>query len=464
MRGVLGRALLRGSIDRRNSKSTAGRLSNRRNLDLAITFVLTRLTELRMKVIYTNSSMRKTIGVVGLTTNANVGDYLLVESAKYLLRTHDPDTVLVDIDVDPRDKSIQAGKRRLNFRVAEIMGAFQRPILSILRGSRIAYAYNYLYWKIKLGWYFNQRIKDLDAIVFAGGGFIKFKTQGLNYLDELILKVAHKRNIPVMMNAVGVEGYSETDIRCQRLKKTLNFDNVKVITTRDDIDTLNDHYITNRNTVTDRVGDPVFWLKDMEIVEEDVHKAVSPTRNRIGINLINPNNFSTYGGNVSAATIVNFYRNLIAELRQLDADFYLFSNGMRVDQSFGRSLVSSMNLRSEQLIDRPITSAEFVNTVAGFDIILSARMHAGITAYAIDVPVVGLIWGEKLQFLTEITGLRDRYFDENELDYKKIAAMLVSNDLPDPDQELRSELRDRTQRHLTDFMDSVARGKTSSTN
>src|SRR5699024_10591908 len=149
------------------------------------------------------------------------------------------------------------------------------------------------------------------AIVFAGGGFIKFKTQGLNYLGELVLKTAHKRNIPVMMNAVGVVGDSETDDRCQGLKRMLNFDNEKVITTRDDIDTLNDHYIKNPNIVTERVGDPVFWLKNMEIVNSSIEKEPSPTANRIGINLINPNNFSTYGGDASRAIVINFYRNLI---------------------------------------------------------------------------------------------------------------------------------------------------------
>ncbi|HIY64803.1 MAG TPA: polysaccharide pyruvyl transferase family protein [Candidatus Agrococcus pullicola] len=408
--------------------------------------------------------MRRTIGVVGLTTNENVGDYLLVEASKYLLRTHDPDTVLVDIDVDPRNKQVRSGRRRLNFRVAEIMKAFERPVLSVFRGPRMTYYYNTMYWRTKLGWYFKQRVKNLDAIVFAGGGFIKFKTQGLNYLDELILKAAHKQNIPVMMNAVGVEGYSETDIRCQRLKRVLNYDNVKVITTRDDVDTLQGHYITNPNTVTERVGDPVFWLREMEIVDENVTKEADRTGNRIGINLINPNNFSVYGSSISRASVVNFYRNLIAELQRRDADFYLFSNGMKVDQTFGRNLAVTMNLRKDQLINKPRTSREFVNLVAGFDIILSARMHAGITAYALDIPVVGLIWGEKLQFLTKITGLRDRYFDEHELDFKKIAGLLMNNDLPEPDLERRAELRNRTQRQLADFVDEVVKGKTSSTN
>jgi polysaccharide pyruvyl transferase WcaK-like protein len=401
--------------------------------------------------------MRRTIGVVGLLTNENVGDYLLVEASKHLLRAHDPDTMLVDIDVDPKNESVRSGMRRLNFRVAAIMKAFEGPVLSLVRSPRLAYLYQYAYWRTKLGWYFDERIRDLDAIVFTGGGFIKYKTQGLNYIDELILTTARRRGIPVMMNAVGVEGYSETDIRCQRLKRALNFDNVKVITTRDDIDTLDNRYITNPDTITERVGDPVFWLGDMEIVERSAGDRADRPGNRIGINLINPQNFSAYGGDISPDAVINFYRNLIAELQWLDADFFLFSNGMTVDQTFGRSLVATMNLRSDQLAHRPTTSAEFVNLVAGFDIILSGRMHAGITAYAIDVPVVGLIWGEKLQFLTEITGLRDRYFTEHELDFTKIARMLVSNDLPQPDLQRRTELRERTRRRLAAFVESVPR-------
>ncbi|WP_434810418.1 polysaccharide pyruvyl transferase family protein [Microbacterium sp. bgisy189] len=401
--------------------------------------------------------MRRTIGVVGLMTNENVGDYLLVEASKYLLRTCDPDIAVVDIDVDPHTPAVRTGMRRLNFRAAAVMKAFQRPILSVVRSPRFAYHYHSMYWRTKLGWYFKERVSGLDALIFTGGGFIKYKTQGLNYIDELILKAAHRQGIPVMMNAVGVEGYSETDIRCQRLKRALNTDNVKVITTRDDLDTLDAHYITNPNIETERVGDPVFWLDEMDMVDRHTRERAEPRRRRIGINLLNPQNFSVYGGDLSPDAVVNFYRNLIAELQRLDADFTLFSNGMTVDQTFGRSLVSSMNLRSEQLVDRPTTSTEFVNLVASFDIILSARMHAGITAYALEVPVIGLIWGEKLRFLTSITGLRDRYFNEDELDFVKIARMLVDNDMPRPDAARRGELRERTRRQLARFVDTVPR-------
>lgn len=402
--------------------------------------------------------MRNTVGVVGLTTNENVGDYLLVEAAKYLLRSHDPDTLLVDIDVDPRSVEIHSARQRATHRISEAMRALRRPILTVFRGARFAYYYDTLTWRIRLGKHLERKIKGLDALVFAGGGFIKFKTQGLNYLTELIISIAQKNRVPVMMNAVGVEGYSDEDIRCQKLKLALNSDVVKVITTRDDIETLNSSYIAREGIVTDRVGDPVFWLPEMNIVEGTKRRAGS---SRIGINLINPNNFSTYGGAATRDSIVNFYCNLIAELQARDADFCLFSNGMTVDQRFGQDLVRRMNLREDQLIPQPITSVDFVELVLGFDIILSARMHAGITAYALDVPVVGLIWGEKLQFFTQITGLSDRYFREDELDFRKIADLLIDNNLPRPDQERRSELRDRTRKYISEFMDGNLRGQKS---
>lgn len=397
-----------------------------------------------------STHMRNTVGVVGLTTNENVGDYLLVESAKFLLRSHDPDTLLVDIDVDPRSEEIRSGRQRITHRVSSIMRTLRRPVLTVFRGPRFAYWYDSTTWRIRLSRHLEGKIKGLDALVFAGGGFIKFKTQGLNYLTELIIAIAQKNGVPVMMNAVGVEGYSDEDVRCQKLKAALNSGVVKMITTRDDIETLNTRYIAREGIVTERVGDPVFWLSEMNILDAPRTRV---GRSRIGINLINPNNFTTYGGVTSRASIVNFYSSLIAELQARDADFYLFSNGMKVDQRFGEDLLRRMNLREDRLLRRPTNSVGFVRLVSDFDIILSARMHAGITAYALDVPVVGLIWGEKLQFFTRITGLRDRYFREDELDVKQIASLLIDNNLPQPDRALRSELRERTRACLSEFID-----------
>lgn len=396
--------------------------------------------------------MKKTIGVVGLTSNENIGDYLLVEATKYLIRDYNPDVAFVDIDIDPREPRVYRGNKKIHLKIFEALNRFEKPLLKLIPFKRFAYHYRYFYWWLKLNWHYQEKIDGIDALIFTGGGFIKFKTQGLNYLDELVLKVAKKRNIPVMFNAVGVEGYSDTDIRSQKLKKALNFDNVKMITTRDDIDTLKNKYLDKKDTVSARVGDPVFWLREMYAYTKPISKSDAA---KIGINLINPNNFSNYGGSISRDSVVNFYKNLIIELKERKADFYLFSNGMDVDQRFGSLLVESMNLRKDQLLPVPVTSAEFIDILSSFDVILSARMHAGISAYALDIPVVGLIWGEKLQFLTEITGLRDRYFNEDELDHIKIADMLIKNNMKLPDKKKREALRNQTIHYLYNFLDSL---------
>jgi polysaccharide pyruvyl transferase WcaK-like protein len=393
------------------------------------------------------------IGVVGLYSNENIGDYLLVESAKFLLKKHSPDISLRDIDVDPRDPRVFGGRRKINFFIFEVLSRYKRPIFSVIRSSHFQYHYEYFLWWIKLNWFYKEIIQNLDGLVIAGGGFIKFKTQGLNYLDEQLIKIAQKRNIPVMFNAVGVEGYDADDIRCQKLKKALNLEVVKVVTTRDDLETLQKKYLTKKKVVSDVVGDPVFWLQDCFSIRKN------PSTTKIGINLINPNNYKAYGGEADYFKIDNFYKNLIQELGVLGADFYLFSNGMEIDQRFGQRLITSMNLPKDRLISRPEDSTEFLEIISEFKVILAARMHAGIVAYALDIPKVGLIWSEKIDFLANIIGERKTYFSEDELDYKKIAHLLDNSQSLKINTQTKEALKKKTLKYIGIFLDDIEKSR-----
>jgi polysaccharide pyruvyl transferase WcaK-like protein len=393
------------------------------------------------------------IGVVGLFSNKNIGDYLLVESAKFLLKKQSPDIALKDVDVDPRNPAIWSGRRKINLKIHSIMSHYKNAVFKIIIFPTMRYYYEYFMWWIKIDWLYKEYIKDVDCLVVAGGGFLKFRTQGLSYLDEILINNAKKRNIPVMFNAVGIEGYDSKDIRCSRLKKAINSNVVKVITTRDDVKTLREDYVFNEKIITALVGDPVFWLKDCFSIRRD------ETSNKIGINLINPNNYIAYGGTTSYFKIENFYKNLLQELSIRDTDFYLFTNGMLVDQKFGRKLLKKMNLPKSRLLHRPSDSPEFLAQVSQFGVILSARMHAGIVAYALDIPKVGLIWSEKIEFLATITGERANYFNEHELDYKKIADLLCDGIGKKVDDKKREELKKKTFKHIQTFLESVTANK-----
>src|SRR5690554_5689261 len=416
--------------------STPVRGTTPRNLLSSHEFEYLRSYERSRRLTSTMASKR--VGVVGLYSNENVGDYLLVESAKFLLKKHLPDISLQDVDVDPRGPGVYEGRRRVNLYMHDVLMQYRKVVFSVIRLRRFQYAYDYFLWWVKVNWFYKEAIQSLDGLVIAGGGFIKFKTQGLNYLDEQIIKIAKKRKIPVMFSAVGVEGYDPNDIRCQRLKRVLNFDVVRVITTRDDLDTLRNSYVTDQSIVTDLVGDPVFWLQDVFSIEKRADAV------KVGINLINPNNYKAYGGEADYFKIANFYKNLIQELSIQGVDFYLFSNGMEVDQRFGQRLVSSMNLPQSRLIKRPESSLELLAMMSEFKVILAARMHAGIVAYALDIPKVGLIWSEKIDFLARILGERDAYFDEDELAPKKIAQLLIESDSLTVDAATREGLKQKT--------------------
>lgn len=187
---------------------------------------------------------------------------------------------------------------------------------------------------------FSQGSAGVDAIVFAGGGFLKFRTQGLNYYVEQIIKIAEKNNIPVMMNGVGIEGYDENDIRCQKLKVIINKDCVKVITTRDDVDTLENLYIENPDIMTARVGDPALWVPECYSLKRKGHN------NIIGINIIRGRVFQAYGNTLSEFELLNFYKKLIISIEEKGWNWVLFSNGMKADQAFGNKLLKALNVKS----------------------------------------------------------------------------------------------------------------------
>jgi polysaccharide pyruvyl transferase WcaK-like protein len=393
--------------------------------------------------------MRKRIGIIGLTSNQNIGDYLLVEATKSLVTNLSEHDILLEIDIDPRAVSYYRGRTALYRKIYNRMLKLEPAVFRVVRSQHLRYLYQYLYWYVKLNWHFKRTIKDLDGLIFSGGGFIKFRTQGLNYLDEQILKIAQKRNIPVMMSAVGIEHYDDNDLRCRRLKKALNLPVVKIITTRDDIQTLDDSYLIRKDIVTSQVADPVLLLRE---VREDY---TSEATKLIGINLVNPNNFVNYGGKLSRLSVINFYRNLITELQLKNEEFLLFTNGMPTDMNLGRRLLSDLNLPSSYLLPAPKTSAEFIADLKKFDIILAARMHAGITACSLEIPFLGLNWGVKIGYFSHVAGISENYFDENQLDPVKVSQLLMDRNVHPVDRAAVAAYGEKTKQYLSDFVRSL---------
>ena len=80
-------------------------------------------------------------------------------------------------------------------------------------------------------------------------------------------------------------------------------------------------------------------------------------------------------------------------------------------------------------------------------------MHACISAYALDVPVVGLIWNEKLSRFTELTHQRHMFFDESELNAREAAKKLLNTTDASYDEGVRQDLKNRTRVEIMNFLE-----------
>lgn len=392
----------------------------------------------------------KKVAVIGLYAIKNAGDNILCEATQYLIKEKNPEVQIVEVDVNPRIKSYK-GLELIPFWISKVLIRISGSIFKYENSSKFRYYYEYFMWWLKINRKFKTQLKDVDAIVFAGGGFLKFRTQGLNYYVEQIMKIAKKNNIPVMMNGVGIEGYSETDIRCQRLKKAINQDCFKVITTRDDIDTLKNNYIVNPNTKIAHVGDPALWVPECYNMKRNENPS-----NVVGINVIRGRVYQAYGNTLSEFELLNFYKKLVQGVEERGWDWVLFSNGMAADQKFGAMLLRALGCSDRtKILPTANNSVDFLEQIRSFKLVFGARLHACITSYALDVPVVGLIWSEKLRIFADVIGKKNSYFEESELNIDNILDAMEREMNSNYDKSIRDDLRARTKNYLEMFMDML---------
>ncbi|WP_099469216.1 polysaccharide pyruvyl transferase family protein [Konateibacter massiliensis] len=262
---------------------------------------------------------------------------------------------------------------------------------------------------------YNMYIRDMaviekaDAIVFAGGGLIKYKRELFYEFIPEIIEVAQKNDIPIYFNCVGVEGYSETDSRCQVLKKAVNSACVKGITIRDDYDLFVEHYL-RKDMDCRKVLDPVSLAAEVyHINDERERKKV------IGLQIARPELYEDYGvKGFSREHQLEFWKQLIDKIEsETEYKWQIFSNGLLQDYMFHRELLAYLGKEEceEYLVPRPAEVWELVTTISEYSGIVATRLHGNIIAYAVNVPSIGLVWNDKMVRWGESIGYKKRFLD-----------------------------------------------------
>ena len=299
-------------------------------------------------------------------------------------------------------------------------------------------------WKKSFHYHYYQKherskLEGADLIIFCGGGLIKFHRQDFHYFIDDITEYAQQHHIPVILNAVGIEGYAAGNPECMILKEAVNRSCVTSITTRDDIEMLNRDYMTNPAIRTALVCDPAFWIKETYHIGRDE----AGSADRIGLNLIRPEIFGEYVTEISREVLGSLYYDMIRKLLDQGRKVTLFSNGAEADDRFGRWLLERYPDLKGSGIDMvcPKDPESFIRCISGFERIIAARLHTSIIATVLGIPNVSLVWNRKQPLFGEQVGLPENYIPMTKFDAEYIVQKLNDARGYEMDPEYKESVR-----------------------
>lgn len=287
---------------------------------------------------------------------------------------------------------------------------------------------------------------DTKAIIFIGGGIIKFKQQFFPKPIAFIIQMAELYKIPVMFSGVGVEGFDVSDNRCLRIKNSINSDVVKVITTRDDIECLQKNYITNKSKKVAKVADSACCICDYT-------EKVLRNDDVIGLGIASPALFSRYGKSISEEELMSLWIKIYIKLKNMGFKVKLFTNGAVDDYEFAKKVSHEIG-DSNILESRPTILDDLITQISGYKAIIATRMHSNIIAYYYRIPAVGIVWNNKQLMFGKSINREKYYFSDKDLNVQKIVDSLIDFIHEGYDESSRHEYVMSTKKHIYSFLDS----------
>ena len=402
--------------------------------------------------------MSKNIVLAGLQYDNNLGDQAIYMCAYKMLQRLLIDHGLCNMEIRKVD---------LTGRCARNKNTINRPFRYLKKLYRkIGYKKGLSGLPVKEARYVCSRLArkyidaDTAAVIFAGGGIVKYKYQQFHiYIDEFT-KRADQLCVPVMLNAVGVEGYDANDPECMLLKRALNRNCVKYISTRDDIDILSGNYCEN-SQIAELVADPVCSLSFMKPLKKKPHAG-----RIIGLGTVRSGLFKDNDIDFSREDMLEFWSLLVRGIRERGMQCKIFCNGTIDDMLFQDDLAKYMGLTDEEkkelMYERPTSVGQLARYINGFDAVITGRLHASIIAYSYAVPSVGLVWNDKQRMFGRITGHPERFIEPADFNAETVIDAVEAAMKTGYDEDKRRSFTSTTSAFMDRFVRDYLSGKTDS--
>lgn len=340
----------------------------------------------RMKCISAKEELRKVkIAFVGLYNEKNYGDPIIFDTTEWLykknLSTSQFQSCRLYLDYVEKTYRKSLKKRIINkvYRLLCLKCPQSPSSEELLEKTKE---------------YFDKSIGEYDLVVVVGGGIVKWTYQFFHVGLTALLQMAEKHNVPVVFNAVGVEGYSESDKKCQMLKQSMQLPALIHVSTRDDLSTLFDKYYDGKpNRPVLQVADPAVWVSEAYGIKKKDDSHI------IGVGIARGKIFNDNRIDVSPEFMADLYVQIVSSLRGKGYVVEIFTNGMLSDNKFADIVFRQLLQKGIEVRKRfPSSPRDLVKMISSYKAIIATRLHSCIIAYSLDVPAIGLVWNDKLSF------------------------------------------------------------------
>ena len=415
------------------------------------------------------------IAICGLVKSENIGELFIARSLEYLigteLRKKDPDIGIdfVEVDLLGRNDEIEdipnAFFKRVNnysyyYRKGEALDkVFQElkkhanEMDNTMLGNSI-HRIRHGIWKSGLNYrkrletFFNEKLEGVDFIVIDGAGLLEYSYNEYEWPLMLISKYAEKHGLSVVYNAIGRAGdFDENDFRSNILKRALQSSQVKYVSARDSVETV--QACAGSKHKVKLLADAAFWMKETYKIEDN------PNRTKIGIGLIRGTSLTGYGDDFEGDSWVKLFVNIAKELEKRGYDYEFFTNGLPADIALGREVLSKMALDNDKMVIRPVDDVELYNTINDYKAMITCRMHSAIAAFTLKIPSVILSWNDKVNKLMEIVGYPDRAINKESFDAKLIVDAMEKAMKEGVSDKPLDNMKAKSLESVTDYIDFI---------
>lgn len=347
----------------------------------------------RERPVRPSVSQRRVV-VVGEALSPNLGDRVIADCLRHIVASAVPDAIVESLDLSQRT-SENAQHVQANGLVGSVQTILNGRLVNsaISRGILSVSTRNYISWRAnrrrRRRW-LREVFSGAEHVLIGGGQLLADNDLDfpLKILD--VAEVAASLNIRWSYVGCGV-GNSWSSYARHLFSRAVR--GCTGITVRDA-----ESAARLRRWIPE-LDARLCTTFDLALNCAEVYDIQPRAKTAVGLGVTAPSILRRHAAEASSQLSNDaVYRFWVEGARRLIASGYkvcLFTNGHEADQKFAEQVREGLS-GDVQLKSRPVSARQLIEMISSFSSVIAHRLHSCVIARALSVPVVGLVWDDKI--------------------------------------------------------------------